>query len=125
MMINEVTAKAGPHERRKRVGRGESSGMGRTSGRGNKGAQSRAGYGGRILSEGGREWQTGADAVQGAIEARGAGAGGVASGKYRGGVGRAICAGHSYGESGSGQTFSRVRCSQRFAAALGIAPQSS
>jgi large subunit ribosomal protein L15 len=54
MMVHEITARAGAHERRKRVGRGESSGMGRTSGRGNKGCQSRAGGGPRPLHEGGQ-----------------------------------------------------------------------
>lgn len=44
MKVHEITQAAGAHERRKRVGRGESSGMGRTSGRGTKGAQSRAGF---------------------------------------------------------------------------------
>lgn len=53
-MIHEITERAGGRRRRKRVGRGESSGLGRTSGRGNKGAQSRSGWGGRILSEGGQ-----------------------------------------------------------------------
>lgn len=46
MTIAEITKAAGAHERRKRVGRGESSGMGKTCGRGNKGTQSRSG--GRI-----------------------------------------------------------------------------
>lgn len=54
MMLHEVTEQAGARPRRKRVGRGESSGMGRTSGRGNKGSQSRAGAGGRYLHEGGQ-----------------------------------------------------------------------
>lgn len=55
MMLHEITGSVGRHERRKRVGRGESSGMGRTSGRGNKGAQSRAGGGrARLLHEGGQ-----------------------------------------------------------------------
>lgn len=54
MMLNQITEQAGARRRRKRVGRGESSGHGRTSGRGNKGAQSRAGYSGRVLSEGGQ-----------------------------------------------------------------------
>jgi large subunit ribosomal protein L15 len=54
MRIHDVTQQAGARQRRKRVGRGESSGMGRTSGRGNKGAQSRAGWRGRALSEGGQ-----------------------------------------------------------------------
>ncbi len=53
-MIHEITKLAGGRRRRKRVGRGESSGLGRTSGRGNKGAQARSGWGGRILSEGGQ-----------------------------------------------------------------------
>jgi large subunit ribosomal protein L15 len=54
VMIHEITERAGGRRRRKRVGRGESSGLGRTCGRGNKGAQSRSGWGGRILSEGGQ-----------------------------------------------------------------------
>jgi large subunit ribosomal protein L15 len=52
-MLHEITAAAGARKRRKRVGRGESSGMGKTCGRGSKGAQSRSGYRGRILFEGG------------------------------------------------------------------------
>jgi len=52
-MIHEVTVQAGARKRRKRVGRGESSGLGRTCGRGNKGQQSRSGYSGRLLFEGG------------------------------------------------------------------------
>lgn len=54
MMQHEITSGAGAHERRKRVGRGESSGMGRTSTRGSKGAQSRAGYKHGNLREGGQ-----------------------------------------------------------------------
>jgi large subunit ribosomal protein L15 len=54
MMLNEITALAGPHKRRMRVGRGESSGKGKTCGRGNKGCQSRAGGGVRLLTEGGQ-----------------------------------------------------------------------
>jgi large subunit ribosomal protein L15 len=54
MMVHEITAQAGARPRRKRVGRGESSGMGRTSGRGNKGAQSRSGYKRRWTAEGGQ-----------------------------------------------------------------------
>ncbi len=52
MMLNEITATAGASRRRKRVGRGESSGHGKTSGRGNKGYQARAGGGARKLTEG-------------------------------------------------------------------------
>lgn len=44
MMIHEITEKVGKHRRRARVGRGESSGMGKTSGRGHKGAASRSGW---------------------------------------------------------------------------------
>lgn len=54
MMLNQVLAQAGAHKRRKRVGRGESSGHGRQSGRGNKGCQARAGGGTRPLHEGGQ-----------------------------------------------------------------------
>jgi large subunit ribosomal protein L15 len=44
MMIHDITAKVGPHKKRKRVGRGEGSGHGGTSTRGHKGAKSRAGW---------------------------------------------------------------------------------
>ncbi len=54
MMLNEITTRAGAHKRRKRVGRGESSGHGKTCGRGNKGCQSRAGGLVRPLTEGGQ-----------------------------------------------------------------------
>jgi len=55
MNITEVTARVGPHTKRKRVGRGEGSGLGKTSGRGHKGQGSRSGgtQGGRLLGEGG------------------------------------------------------------------------
>jgi large subunit ribosomal protein L15 len=43
MDITHITTAAGAHKRRKRVGRGESSGHGKTSGRGNKGQKARAG----------------------------------------------------------------------------------
>jgi len=54
MMLNEITKQAGKHKRRKRVGRGESSGQGKTAGRGHKGCHSRSGGGTRALSEGGQ-----------------------------------------------------------------------
>lgn len=54
MMIHEITQQAGANRKRKRVGRGESSGMGRTSGRGNKGMGARAGHGPHVLHEGGQ-----------------------------------------------------------------------
>ena len=53
MMIHEITAAAGAHKRRIRVGRGESSGRGKTSGRGTKGGYSRTGGGPAFGSEGG------------------------------------------------------------------------
>ncbi len=54
MRLDEITSAAGAHKRRKRVGRGESSGMGKTCTRGNKGCQSRSGGGTRPLHEGGQ-----------------------------------------------------------------------
>src|SRR5215510_7502489 len=44
MMIHEITNKVAKYKPRKRLGRGESSGMGKTSGRGHKGAKSRSGW---------------------------------------------------------------------------------
>lgn len=43
MMIHEITAQAGRHKRRIRLGRGESSGHGKTCGRGTKGSGARTG----------------------------------------------------------------------------------
>ncbi len=54
MMIHEITEKAGKHRRRKRIGRGEASGVGKTSGRGHKGAGSRSGNSYRPYFEGGQ-----------------------------------------------------------------------
>lgn len=54
MMVNDITAQAGAAKRRKRVGRGESSGQGKTCGRGHKGARSRSGCDIRPLTEGGQ-----------------------------------------------------------------------
>ncbi len=54
MMLNEVTRQAGARKRRKRVGRGRSSGRGKTCGRGHKGSQSRSGGGAHRLHEGGQ-----------------------------------------------------------------------
>lgn len=54
MRIDEITAHVGAHKRRKRVGRGESSGMGKSAGRGNKGDQSRTGGGARVFTMGGQ-----------------------------------------------------------------------
>ncbi len=55
MMLHEINAgKAAKNKDRKRLGRGESSGQGRTSGRGNKGVGQRAGRGAKVTHEGGR-----------------------------------------------------------------------
>jgi large subunit ribosomal protein L15 len=53
-MLNEVTSRAGSRPARKRVGRGHSSGLGKTCGRGHKGTLSRAGGGAHPLHEGGQ-----------------------------------------------------------------------
>lgn len=54
MMIHDITALAGAHKKRKRVGRGEGSGHGKQSGRGNKGAGSRSGTAAKVGFEGGQ-----------------------------------------------------------------------
>src|SRR3954471_21856168 len=54
MMIHDITAIAGAYKNRKRVGRGEGSGHGKTSGRGAKGAGSRSGYAAKKAFEGGQ-----------------------------------------------------------------------
>ena len=54
MMTNEITAIAGSNKKRKRVGRGKGSGMGKTCGRGHKGCGQRAGSGGMPNYEGGQ-----------------------------------------------------------------------
>ncbi len=56
MMIHEITAKVGIKKHRKRLGRGISSGHGKTAGRGTKGAGSRSGWSGSIRAarEGGQ-----------------------------------------------------------------------
>lgn len=54
MMIHEITEKVGRYKARKRVGRGESSGTGKTSGRGHKGAGQRSGNRHRPYFEGGQ-----------------------------------------------------------------------
>ncbi len=55
MMIHDITARVGRHKARKRIGRGEASGVGGTSGRGHKGAKSRSGYSRRASYEGGQK----------------------------------------------------------------------
>ncbi|MGP1273004.1 MAG: 50S ribosomal protein L15 [Phycisphaerales bacterium] len=54
MMIHEITEKAGPNRKRKRIGRGHGSGWGKQSGRGHKGAGSRRGHSTRFQFEGGQ-----------------------------------------------------------------------
>ena len=53
MLIHDVTSKVGSNRSSRRRGRGTGSGLGKTCGRGHKGANSRAGSGGRLLAEGG------------------------------------------------------------------------
>jgi len=54
MKLHELKNVPGARHRRKRVGRGEGSGWGKTAGRGNKGQHSRAGSGTRPAFEGGQ-----------------------------------------------------------------------
>lgn len=54
MKLHELKNTPGSRRRAKRVGRGESSGWGKTSGRGHKGQHSRAGSGHRMMFEGGQ-----------------------------------------------------------------------
>ena len=54
MNITDITRLAGPHKRRKRVGRGRGSGRGKTCGRGHKGYGARSGSRIRGLQEGGQ-----------------------------------------------------------------------
>ena len=52
--LHNLKPKAGSRHRKKRVGRGEGSGMGKTSGRGHKGAGARSGAKSRVNFEGGQ-----------------------------------------------------------------------
>lgn len=54
MMIHDITAIAGRHKRRKRIGRGQASGQGKQAGKGHKGAKQRSGYAARHQYEGGQ-----------------------------------------------------------------------
>jgi large subunit ribosomal protein L15 len=54
MRLNELKAPKGSHHRRKRVGRGEGSGVGKTSGKGSKGQRARSGGNVRPWFEGGQ-----------------------------------------------------------------------
>jgi large subunit ribosomal protein L15 len=52
--LNNLHAAAGSTHKKKRVGRGPGSGLGKTAGRGNKGQKSRSGYSAKIGFEGGQ-----------------------------------------------------------------------
>lgn len=54
MRLNELKASVGSNHRRKRIGRGEGSGHGKTSGKGNKGQRSRSGGNIKPWFEGGQ-----------------------------------------------------------------------
>ena len=54
MNLKQVKGRSLGRRRKRRVGRGSSSGKGKTCGRGHKGARSRAGFGGLIGYEGGQ-----------------------------------------------------------------------
>ena len=54
MKMNELMPNEGATHKRKRVGRGPGSGLGKTAGRGHKGQKSRAGYSRRFGFEGGQ-----------------------------------------------------------------------
>src|SRR3569832_2339438 len=52
--LNNLRPAEGSTHKKKRVGRGPGSGLGKTAGRGNKGQKSRSGYSGKVGSEGGQ-----------------------------------------------------------------------
>ena len=52
--LNNLHPAEGSTHKKKRVGRGPGSGLGKTSGRGNKGQKSRSGYSGKVGFEGGQ-----------------------------------------------------------------------
>ena len=54
MMNHDITSVAGKHKRRRRIGRGTGSGLGKTAGRGHKGQRSRSGKLPPAVSEGGQ-----------------------------------------------------------------------
>ena len=54
MLLNELRAPRGSRKKKKRLGRGESSGLGKTSGKGEKGQNARSGGGVRPGFEGGQ-----------------------------------------------------------------------
>ena len=54
MKLNNITPTEGAFKERKRVGRGTSAGLGKTSGKGHKGQNARSGGGVRVGFEGGQ-----------------------------------------------------------------------
>jgi large subunit ribosomal protein L15 len=54
LSLNNIRPKEGSTHKKKRVGRGPGSGLGKTAGRGNKGQKSRSGYSRKIGFEGGQ-----------------------------------------------------------------------
>lgn len=54
MKLHELSPAKGSNKKRKRVGRGPGSGLGKTAGRGSKGQKSRSGYSRRLGFEGGQ-----------------------------------------------------------------------
>src|SRR5881398_2783168 len=52
--LNNLHPAKGSTHKKKRVGRGPGSGLGKTAGRGNKGQKSRSGYSGKVGFEGGQ-----------------------------------------------------------------------
>src|SRR5919204_6008118 len=52
--LNNLRPSKGSTHKKKRVGRGPGSGLGKTAGRGNKGQKSRSGYSGKVGFEGGQ-----------------------------------------------------------------------
>ena len=54
LALNNLKPTAGSTHKKKRVGRGPGSGLGKTAGRGHKGQKSRSGYSSKIGFEGGQ-----------------------------------------------------------------------
>src|SRR3954447_18022696 len=52
--LNNLHPSEGSTHKKKRLGRGPGSGLGKTAGRGNKGQKSRSGYSGKVSFEGGQ-----------------------------------------------------------------------
>src|SRR5256885_11600137 len=54
LSLNNLHPSKGATHKKKRLGRGPGSGLGKTAGRGNKGQKSRSGYSGKVGFEGGQ-----------------------------------------------------------------------